>query len=532
MTSTDADAELLDFSSLTLSNPKVLLLFHVPQSLLVGLLSEWLDLRSLGRLDTAVSSKIYRPLFLNSLHIMRSETVENIERCEWSTCSTLGEWSGLWWRWLSIRRIYVESVSLSDRNQINTIWSTAIDNDELLVLPSLRKVQFSSCSDDDLAYLVRASPDIQSLNFETSIMRFLPQEGLLSKILSNRRNDPYVSDIGLQIIAQAYQHSLLFLSYERMVWCGYGPASELSEDCVDYFVRSGNALVSLCHQCSRLQEIKLSGDALRTIDLNELCPFGHLFRELKFEGKDDAYLRPSDQVISNLLQKCANLTKLTYSGSNPNESADPRLVLTTLHQSCPLLEELDLSSIHADTLETTLPRLCQNLVYVRKLVLSGCELTDANLHSISGMQLLNDLELLNCEGLTNVGVSSLAKLPLVKLVIEEIDYQDGEVHVEPSVLTEAALLSFADHGAIISQTLETFRLHVMLNYEQHHLDPVHIADDQVAMAFAACHKLKILRIFWGSKCEFGVANGIVGLKALVCNAPILYINTKHPGCQE
>ena len=531
MTSTDADAELLDFSSLTLSNPKVLLLFHVPQSLLVGLLSEWLDLRSLGRLDTAVSSKIYRPLFLNSLHIMRSETVENIERCEWSTCSTLGEWSGLWWRWLSIRRIYVESVSLSDRNQINTIWSTAIDNDELLVLPSLRKVQFSSCSDDDLAYLVRTSPDVQSITFETSTSRFFPLEGLPSEYLSDRRNEPYVSDVGVQMIAQSYQHSLHFLSYSRTVWCGYN-VSELSEDCVDFFLRSGRALVSLCHQCSRLQEVKLSGDTLRTIDLNDLCPFAHLFCELKLTWMNDAYLRPSDQVISNLLQKCGKLKKLTYSGSNPSESADPRLVLTALHQSCPLLEDLNLSSIHANMWETTLPRLCQSLAYVRKLVLSGCELTDANLHSISGMQLLNDLELLNCEGLTDIGVSSLARLPLVNLVIEEYDYQDGEVHVAPSDLTEAALMSFADHGAIISQTLETFRIHVMLNYEQHHLDPVHIADDQVAMAFAACHKLKILRIFWGSKCEFGVANGIVGLKALVCNAPILYINTKHPGCQE
>ena len=530
MTSTDADAELLDFSSLTLSNPKVLLLFHVPQSLLVGLLSEWLDLRSLGRLDTAVSSKIYRPLFLNSLHIMRSETVENIERCEWSTCSTLGEWSGLWWRWLSIRRIYVESVSLYGKEH-NTIWSNAIDNGELLVLPSLRMIKFSSCSDDDLAYLVRTSPDVQSITFETSTSRFFPLEGLPSEYLSDRRNEPYVSDVGVQMIAQSYQHSLHFLSYSRTVWCGYN-VSELSEDCVDFFLRSGRALVSLCHQCSRLQEVKLSGDTLRTIDLNDLCPFAHLFCELKLTWMNDAYLRPSDQVISNLLQKCGKLKKLTYSGSNPSESADPRLVLTALHQSCPLLEDLNLSSIHANMWETTLPRLCQSLAYVRKLVLSGCELTDANLHSISGMQLLNDLELLNCEGLTNVGVSSLAKLPLVKLVIEEIDYQDGEVHVEPSVLTEAALLSFADHGAIISQTLETFRLHVMLNYEQHHLDPVHIADDQVAMAFAACHKLKILRIFWGSKCEFGVANGIVGLKALVCNAPILYINTKHPGCQE
>ena len=54
-----------------------------------------------------------------------------------------------------------------------------------------------------------------------------------------------------------------------------------------------------------------------------------------------------------------------------------------------------------------------------------------------------------------------------------------------------------------------------------------IADDQVALAFASCHKLKRLRIHWGSRCEFGAFNGINGVKAMVAGCPLLEEVTLH-----
>ena len=523
MTSTDTDLIVLDLTLLSLSTTlKIPLLFRIPQALLVGILSEWLDLQSLGRFDSSMCSKKYRPAFMNSLHIMRSTTVENVERGRWSSCNP-GEWSGWWWRWLSLRQIYVESVFLSGKVH-NIIWLNAIDSNELLVLPSVRRIYFFTCSDDDLGYLVRTCPNLQSLHVATNTALFLPQTGLLAQFY-DRRNEPYVSEIGLNYIAQSYQHCLESFSYDRNVWCVGGPENDFPEGCVDHFMRTGQALIDLLRQCTRLQEVDLTSDSLRAIDLSELCAFGHLFNELRFEGYP--CLGPSDQAISNLLHMCINLRKLTYNGDR-SETIGKRLVLSALSQSCSLLEELKLKSIYADTWGTTLPRLCDNLSVLLKLVLTDCELTDAYLRTMAfGLVGHTDLQFLDCEGLTNTGVSYLSKLKLVNLVIEELDRQDGEVHVAPSVLTEAAFTSFASPESLICDTLESFHLHIMLNYEQHRIGAVPIADDQVAMSFATCHQLKNLHIFWGSKCEFGVANGTVGLAALVINSPILYLNTSE-----
>ena len=110
-------------------SPEVPLLFRLDPAWFVHLLSEWLDMKSLGMLDTAVYSREFRPQFLNSLRSMRSKTVDNVgeEKCSrklfdhrkllWSSQITNtdlridhDEWSGWWFRWLSLRQICIESV--------------------------------------------------------------------------------------------------------------------------------------------------------------------------------------------------------------------------------------------------------------------------------------------------------------------------------------------------------------------------------------------------------------------------------------
>ena len=497
------------------------LLFSVPQPWFVAFLSEWLDAISLGRIDIAISSRRFRPQFLQCLQEMRSTTVVDIGKGYLTLKEILGfdvpmgpcEWSGWWWQWLSLRRIYVERIELTGR-AYNTIWSKAIDSNKLLELPSLRQIKIGGC-DVDLGYLVRVSPNIQSLNMDSSTSD--------EQLSTPDSNITWVSDIGLQCIANAYQHSLKSFTYTRRVWCSYGPASEFSEGCLDYFMRTGRALIDLLRQCSHLQRVKLTGDTLRGIELNELFVFGHLFQELRFEGHDETRLGPSAQVIVTLLMKCVNLKKLMYSGSTMS-IMNQRSILTTIAQSCLLLEELQLSSM-ADSIvfDTTFPQLCQNLKHISKLNLSSCEFTDAIFLSISGMEQLNDLELYNCEGLTDLGISYLARLKLINLVIWEIDYCESYmVHVRPSVLTAEAFQSFRNPEAAISQSLESFRMNIM------NIDTL-IDDGKLASALSTCHKLKHLHIHWGSRCEFGgqfsepFSESSLGVVNMINNCPLLEV---------
>lgn len=75
------------------------LLFQLPNAWLIALLSEWLDLPSIGKLDMAISSKNYRPQFLLTLHSMRSTSVDSFSsnrggRGFLDLTSDNGEWTG------------------------------------------------------------------------------------------------------------------------------------------------------------------------------------------------------------------------------------------------------------------------------------------------------------------------------------------------------------------------------------------------------------------------------------------------------
>jgi hypothetical protein len=53
-------------------------LFHLPSAWFIAFISEWLDLPSVGMLDTAISAKKHRSQFLNSLQSMQSISVDTL----------------------------------------------------------------------------------------------------------------------------------------------------------------------------------------------------------------------------------------------------------------------------------------------------------------------------------------------------------------------------------------------------------------------------------------------------------------------
>jgi hypothetical protein len=85
-------------------------LFQLPHAWLVAFLSEWLDMSTVGMLDTAMSTKKHRSQFLNGLQSMRSSSIDNFSNRLF--VRKIGELTRWWWQWLSIRQIYVESICL------------------------------------------------------------------------------------------------------------------------------------------------------------------------------------------------------------------------------------------------------------------------------------------------------------------------------------------------------------------------------------------------------------------------------------
>jgi hypothetical protein len=437
-------------------------LFQLPHAWLVAFLSEWLDMPTIGMLDTSISSKAYRSQFLCVLQAMRSTSVDKLSngRRQAFLCYN-GDWTGYWWRWLSVRRVRVESIVLHGGK---------VRSD--LVVPSLRKVVTESFEDDDLPYLVRNCPSLKSLVLESFYS--------------------LVSGTGLRVLTDLHQ------SLEEFSFYRYSSAKLRA-----YYTHTGAALIDVLRQCSRLRKVSLTGDALRAVNLEGLLPYGYLFHELEF-GRWDRTVADA-QAVSNLLAECSNLRKLNYAGCDVEQDS---LIITAVCQSCPLLEELNLwgfsssQQAHIAGADTVVGIINRNCKHLHKLIFSYCKLPASILRSIAGMESLKELEFFHCEGLTEAGMAVLATMKLESL------FNCGSTQ-----LTEACIQSFI--GSNISQTLETFHVTAGNNG----MPP--IDDVQVATALASCRNLKALVIYKEEDgCVFG-RHGLDGLQAMATGCPLL-----------
>ena len=144
-------------------------MFQLPSAWFVAVLSEWLDTPSIGVLDTAISSKMHRPQFLVNLQNMRSTSIDSFSD-DRSHMLARG-WTGRWWRWLSIRQIYVERIVLRG----NTVGSD-------LVIPSMQKAVAESFGDDDLQCLIHNCPSLRSLSLTSATDSVVSQTGIRNMI--------------------------------------------------------------------------------------------------------------------------------------------------------------------------------------------------------------------------------------------------------------------------------------------------------------------------------------------------------------
>ena len=436
------------------------LMLQLPNAWLIMVLSEWLDLPSIGKLDTAVSSKKHRPQFLLSLQVMRSTTIDMFS-CSPHRWLETRSWVASWWRWLSIRQIHVESIANLDANVHSHF-----------AIPSMRKVETSSSFDDVCVhYLICNCPCLRSLKLQARVDR--------------------MSYLGLRILSTLHQ------SLEEFFLIG-----TFGEGRLEYYTQS--ALIDIFRQCTHLRKVSLTGDVWRDVKFEELLPFGHLFHEL--ELRMGHRVGSYGQATSEFFAACSNLRNLQYGGRDNEEDC---LALTTLSQSCVLLEDLLLEGFsfieqeqqaHGANVNIFMNR--NNCRHLRKLILVNCELSAPALQNIAGLETLLELEFRRCDGFTWADMSILATMKLFNLSIVSC-------HID--LLTESFVQSFV--GSDISQTLESFSL---VSYNAAPIDDV-----QFATALASCHKLTKLTVRSGSgKCRFG-RSGLAGLEAMAAGCPLL-----------
>ena len=296
------------------------LMFQLPNAWLVAFLSEWLDMPDIGKLDIAISSNEHRPQFLLNLQSMRSTSVDSFSdgRGRKLGYDANGGWTGWWWRWLSIRQIYIESVLLR-----------GMDVRSDLIIPSMQKVVVDSFAVDDFQYLVRNCPALRSLCLHG-----------------------YVTNIGLRIVTNLHQ------SLEEFSFSNFS----LNDQTEAFFLRRAAALIDILRQCSRLQKVSLTGRSLRFVDVKQLVPYGHLFHELGLTIKDR--IIADGQAISNFLTNCGNLRKLRFVGSVEDEETP--LVLTAIFQYCLLLEEVVFWNLSLVSLGTGIASLSGDIANICK----------------------------------------------------------------------------------------------------------------------------------------------------------------------
>ena len=215
----------------------------LPTEWIISFLSNWLDIKDVANLDTAMTMHSKRPAFLQILNGMRSTSISR--KYDFDSFPMLC--------WLSIRGIYVEDIELNT----NGSWRQGkhrdclkMDQLKILNLVSLRKLVIHHVDDLGIFYAIRHSPRLQSLTID---------DHEFSKDIMVQ------TDLGLHCIGS------LCPALEHFSLTRNGPTAD--------------ALCKFFRESRLLKTVKLIGGVLRNFsasDIECLRPFGHLFEALSF----------------------------------------------------------------------------------------------------------------------------------------------------------------------------------------------------------------------------------------------------------
>ena len=289
------------------------LFLRVPSAYFVGILSEWLDLKSVARLDTAMTNRDHRP-----------STLSNFERMKFLQMNGI-LLKGKAVKWLSLRKIPLEHL----------LFDSSIGAGFLggVTLPFLKKLECEAINDLSMHCLVSTSPLLQSIKFGSTST---------------------ISDAGLMHIMD-HCPILQQLSLKQNITSSIFPGFK------ETF--TSDALLKLLHKCTNLKSVFLCSGIigkLKSHDMERLVEFGNLFEVLEFPH----VIAASSESITKFLKSCAGLKSISGGIS----------ILPYLQSSsCTMLEKLRLDQLMTDRLlsfpDAGYLNVSQNCKMVNKTVL-------------------------------------------------------------------------------------------------------------------------------------------------------------------
>ena len=352
-------------NSARLGPPSVKPLFsRLPTEWLIILLSEWLDIKDVTKLDMAMTNHTYREGFLQLLVSVRSTSADG----------RYGPDSFPKLHWLSLRRVYVESVEL-DRFKAEQL--------KMLKLLTLRKLVLRGVDEQHIIRATTNSPLLQSLDIDNEM----------------NHNGNKLSDVGIIHISKACSS----LECIRLI-----VVSEITAD----------GFLSFLRECQMLKSIEWDCRILKYFTASEInsMPFGHLLTALNLPSKlcyDGSSAPPSVgrlKAFSDLITRCPNLKKLTLSNArNPQHrhEGEDDSVLVNLGRYCPLVEEIEFE-MTVRCPDAGLLLVSQNCRKVQTISFNYCGgLTNTSFVHISQIQSLQELSFTDCDSVTDEGLQSL-----------------------------------------------------------------------------------------------------------------------------
>ena len=135
---------------------------HLPMELLISLVSEWMDVHSISKLDIAICSKDYRPIWRQTLSELSENT--SLERWQHSHASL---------RWIIRRKISVRTISLPSFSSIRESTFRGIDMKTLKYFHVADEDTFEHCKykviDVSFYYLAHGCPNLQLIHMSRYI---------------------------------------------------------------------------------------------------------------------------------------------------------------------------------------------------------------------------------------------------------------------------------------------------------------------------------------------------------------------------
>ena len=464
-------------------------LFLLPRGYLVTILSEWLDIVDVGRLDSAITNHNYRLQFLDDLVAMRSTTVDGhlydggfmdnfhnpAIRRRWAPGS-YGE--GIFededWKdriksvdqlqWLFRRRIHVEEMEL-----------TFVDPSEIgyMRFPSLRKLRIDTATgygavEMTVVELIKSSPALTKL----TVIGYLGSSyfdddedrsfvggskkcfGMLLRSLV--QHCPLLEEFTLESPFEVHVNDLLYLFRHAKALRDVSFTSRVFRDMMDNHDDGDGDDESIDDGCN----------------VDVFADFGHLFASiiLTCYSKDNFYIAAMPlKRFCKFISSCSRLKQLKYRQDKNNGK-----YLVHVGKSCPLIEEIKTNS-WSDLALQQLSRNCKNL---RSLTIEPQKYHEVpvqiNPHCLELLNQIHALEVLDLPicCLSDAHIIAISSMPtLKKLTLIHGDSSEG--------LTGSGFESFV--GSPISHSLQKIKVNV----------PTSIAGKlALVKALAACQTLR------------------------------------------